>query len=64
MSIVAKSTDSSKAVSFIPHTESSKAYSNYLTRSLLEYARRPQERNLLTTDSNLAKQSSRDSLAL
>jgi hypothetical protein len=59
---VAKSVDSSKAVIFIPQTESSRAYSNYLARSLSEYARGPQKYKLLTIDSNLAKQSSRYSL--
>jgi hypothetical protein len=58
---VAKSADSSKAVIFISQTESSRAYSNCLACSLSEYARGPQERKLLTIDSNLAKQSSRDS---
>jgi hypothetical protein len=33
---VAKSADSSKAVIFMLHTESSRAYSNYLARSLSE----------------------------
>jgi hypothetical protein len=36
VSRVAKSTDSSKAVIFIPHTELSRAYNNYLARSLSE----------------------------
>jgi hypothetical protein len=36
VSRVAKSTDSSKAVIFMPHTESSRAYNNYLARSLSE----------------------------
>jgi hypothetical protein len=33
---VAKSADSSKAVIFMPHTESSRAYNNCLARSLSE----------------------------
>jgi hypothetical protein len=61
MSRVAKSTDYSKAVIFIHQTESSRAYTSYLARSLSEYARGSQGRKLLTIDSNLAKQSSRDS---
>jgi hypothetical protein len=36
VSRVAKSADSSKVVIFMPHTESSRAYNNYLARSLLE----------------------------
>jgi hypothetical protein len=61
VSRVAKSADSSKAVIFILHTESSKALINCLARSLSEYARGPHERKLLTIDSNLAKQPSSDS---
>jgi hypothetical protein len=48
-------------VIFIPHTSSSRAYISCLAPSLSKYARGPQERKLLTMDSNLAKQSSRDS---
>jgi hypothetical protein len=48
-------------VIFMPHTESSRAYSNYLACSLSGYARGPQEHKLLTIDSTRAKQSSRDS---
>jgi hypothetical protein len=58
VSRVAKLADSSKAVIFIPHTWSSKAYYNCLARSLSEYVRGPQECKLLTIDSNLAKKSS------
>jgi hypothetical protein len=61
MSRVAKSSDFFKAVIFMPLTESSKVYSNYLARSLSEYASGPQERKLLIMDSNLTKQSSKDS---
>jgi hypothetical protein len=61
MSSVAKSADSSKAVIFIPQTWSSIAHNIFLALSFLEYARGPQERKPLTMDSNLAKQSSRDS---
>jgi hypothetical protein len=42
VSSVAKSADSTKVVIFIPQIESSRAYSNYLARSLSEYARGPQ----------------------
>jgi hypothetical protein len=37
--VVAKSADFCKAVIFIPHTESSRAYNNCLARSLSEYAK-------------------------
>jgi hypothetical protein len=36
VSTVAKSADSSKAVIFMPHIESSSAYNNYSARSLSE----------------------------
>jgi hypothetical protein len=36
VSRIAKSVDSSKAILFMPHTESLRAYSNYLARSLSE----------------------------
>jgi hypothetical protein len=62
VSRVAKSADSSKAIIFIPHTWSSRAYNNCLAHSLSEYVRGPQEHKLLIMDSNLAKESSRDSL--
>jgi hypothetical protein len=49
-------------VIFIPHTESSRAYNTCLAYSLSEYASGSQECKLLKMYSNLAKQSSRDSL--
>jgi hypothetical protein len=55
VSRVAKSADYSKAVIFIPQTESSRAYSNCLARSLSKYARGAQEYKLLMIDSNLTK---------
>jgi hypothetical protein len=61
VSRVAKSADSYKVVIFMPQTELSRAYSNYLAHSLSEYSRGPQEHKLLIIESNLAKQSSRDS---